>query len=225
MTTRARRLRGAQRGLSLVELLVGSAIGLVLVGGASKLFVDSMDDSRRIIIETRVHQDLRAAADLVARDLKRAGYWANALQGVAYPPLDNPYRIAAPTAASGPASQVDYAFARDADNAVNATTEQFGFRLQDNAIRVLNGGTWQQLTDPGTVVITQFSVTPVTRVVSLGHFCSPVCAPGSAGCPAVSVRRFDIVLRGRAPNDAAVVREIRESVRLRNDEVAPAACP
>ena len=78
--------RGRQSGLSLVELLVGAAIGLFLVGGATKLFIDTLDDSRRLIIETRVNQDLRAASDLVARDLRRAGYWPNALQAAVQPP-------------------------------------------------------------------------------------------------------------------------------------------
>ena len=70
-----------QAGLSLVELLVGATIGLFLVGGAAKLFIDSIGDTRRMIIETRVNQDLRAAADLMARDLRRAGYWQGALAG------------------------------------------------------------------------------------------------------------------------------------------------
>lgn len=218
-----RRARGCQCGLSLVELLVGTAIGLFLVGGATKLFIDTLDDTRRLIIETRVNQDLRAAADLIARDLRRAGYWQSPLQGVSYPPAANPYRVATP--ASGVATSITYAFSRDAtENNTLDTNEQFGFRLNNNAIEV-NNGTWQQLTDPVSVVVTQFSVTPVWRTVPLGHFCSPPCTPGSAGCPALLVRRFDILLRGQATGDANVVREVRESVRLRNDEVEPAACP
>ena len=72
-----RRHRG-QRGLSIVELLIGLAIGLFIVGGAIKLFVDNLTNNRRLLLETRVNQDLRAAADLIARDLRRAGYWRNA---------------------------------------------------------------------------------------------------------------------------------------------------
>jgi prepilin peptidase dependent protein B len=213
--------RGRQSGLSLVELLVGAAIGLFLVGGATKLFIDTLDDSRRLIIETRVNQDLRAASDLVARDLRRAGYWPNALQAAVQPPgVLNPYS----TASVAP-GQVLYAYARDGDNALNATTEQLGFQLDGNVIRVLNGGTWQQVTDPQSVVVTQFSISPITRLEPAGHLCPTPCAAGTAGCPAVAVRRYDIVMTGHAPNDTSVVRQISESVRLRNDEVQPASCP
>ncbi len=47
-----------------------------------------------------------------------------------------------------------------------------------------------------------------------------------ANCPQLIVRRFDIVVRGRGlpPNDN-IRREIRESVRVRNDEITQVVCP
>lgn len=224
---RARLPRHPQRqtGLSIVELLVGSTIGLFLVGGAAKLFIDSIGDTRRMIIETRVNQDLRAAADLMARDLRRAGYWQAALAGAVYPAMLNPYRGTTPTSTA--TNSTTYAFSRDAtENNTLDGNESFGFRLQNNAIETRVGsGTWQQVTDPGAVTVTQFTVTPVQRVVPVGQYCTPACAAGSAGCPSLVVRRFDIVLQGQAPSDANVRREIRESVRLRNDELPLASCP
>jgi prepilin peptidase dependent protein B len=213
-----------QRGLSLVELMVGSALGLLLVGGATKLFIDSVDDTRRIVTEARVHQDLRAAADLVVRDLRRAGYWANAPLGAAAPLLPNPYAPVVSTDATVAAGAVTFAYSRDTNNTVEAN-EQFGFRLQSQALQALNGGAWQQVTDPGSVVITEFRVQPIDRVVPLGHHCSPACAPGSLGCPATHVRSFEVVLRGHLPHDATAVREVREATRLRNDQLLPVSCP
>jgi type IV pilus assembly protein PilW len=213
-----------QRGLSVVELLVGAAVGLFLLGGAAKLFVDSVSDSRRLIVETRVNQDLRAAADLIARDLRRAGYWQNALSAAApASAVANPYGAVAVTGAASSA-QLTYSFSRDANDVVDAN-EAFGFRLAGNAVQTqVNNGSWQQVTDPTAVAVTQFAVTPVLRDVSLGHLCTPMCAVGSPGCPSMQVRSYDIVLVGRAATDNNVVREIRESVRLRND-VPPPACP
>ena len=71
-----------QRGMSIIEMLVGVVVGLLVVAGASKLMIDSFGENRRLLLETRVNQDLRAAADLIARDIRRAGYWANAGSGV-----------------------------------------------------------------------------------------------------------------------------------------------
>jgi prepilin peptidase dependent protein B len=73
LTKPSMRLR-RQRGLSIIELMVGVAIGMFIIGGAIKLFVDMFGNNRRLLIETRVNQDLRATADIIARDLRRAGY-------------------------------------------------------------------------------------------------------------------------------------------------------
>jgi len=228
-----------QAGLSVVEMLVGVAVGLFLLGGALKLFIDSINDSRRLMIETRVNQDLRAAADLIARDLRRAGYWQNALAGAASPPTINPYRLATPVA--GAASSITYSFSRDGtENNVVDANETFGFRLNNNAVEVqVSNGNWQQVTDPTAVAVTSFAVTPVVREVPLGQFCTPACCrptqPGcspptaptiaDANCPVANVRRFDIVLRGESTVNNTIVREIQESVRLRNDELPVAGCP
>ncbi|MDP1789633.1 MAG: hypothetical protein Q8L12_03580 [Methylibium sp.] len=59
----------------MVELLVGFTVALFVVIGSIVLLVDQLRDSRRLLLEARVHQDLRAAADLISRDLRRAGFW------------------------------------------------------------------------------------------------------------------------------------------------------
>lgn len=216
--------RRREAGLSLIETMVGLAVGLFIVGGAVKLFVDNMDSNRRLLVETRVNQDLRAAADLIARDLRRSGYWQNALS--ASPAASNPYSATSPSGAAS-ASQVTYSLSRDdpgAENDILDANEMLGFRLNNNAID-MRVGTWQQLTDPSSVIVTEFTVTPVVREVPLGQFCTPACAASAPGCPTLKVRRFDIVLRGRAPGDSNVTREISESVRLRNDELPTIPCP
>ena len=39
----------AQRGLSIIELMVGVAVGLFVAGGAAKLFVDNLSNNRRVL--------------------------------------------------------------------------------------------------------------------------------------------------------------------------------
>lgn len=225
-----------QAGFSLVELLVGVAVGLFIVGGAIKLIVDHLTDSRRLLVETRVSQDLRAAADIVARDLRRSGYWQRAIplgfpsaaSAVVSPAASNPY-AAAPAASSA----VTYHYSRDAteNNAINTVSgqpnENFGFRLMNGSVEAQTGaGVWQQVTDPNTVQVTTFTVATAHQEMTLGQYCTPACALGSAGCPSVFVRRFDITLVGNAPPpNAAVQRRVDISVRPRNDEVPIPNCP
>ena len=78
------RARRRQRGLSIVELMVGMAIGLFVVAAASMLVVTQLSDNRRLTLETQVQQDLRATADIITRELRRAGHWGKARDGVWY---------------------------------------------------------------------------------------------------------------------------------------------
>jgi prepilin peptidase dependent protein B len=232
-------VRSRQTGLSIIELMVGVAIGLFIVGGAIKLFVDIFGNNRRLLIETRVNQDLRAAADLIARDLRRAGYWRNAASGVAAAASrpTNPYTAASATTLS--ASGVTYAYDKDGTDTVNNATEQFGFRVNGNVIEMRVGIAWQPVTDPTMVQITSSSLVsnPASGVqwVSVADSCPCVgagtcVAPSSAASvaagnwPEIGVRWVDIVIEGRSTTDPRVTRRIVESVRMRNEQ-SRGACP
>lgn len=215
--------RHLQAGLSLIETMVGIAVGLFIVGGALKLFIDNLDNNRRLLIETRVNQDLRAAADLIARDLRRAGYWQNAASGVWQPAgaatAINPNLAIA--GECGVTNDITYSF----DDASGAPTSG-GFRLVAGRIDTFVTSTWQALTDPSTMTVTQFCITPLNRVVNLLPRCVvATCPAGSTTCPpTLTVRQYSLVLRGQARSDANVVRQLEEVVRVRNDELS-GACP
>lgn len=223
----AGRPRARARGFSIVELLVGVAIGLIVTSSTVVLSSRSMASSRQLLAEIRVNQDLRAVADLVTRDLRRAGYWGNAILGTQTTATgsvaaSNPYAAVS----TGVAGAVTYAFTRDAteNNALDGS-EQFGFRLQSGRVEMQTAqGAWQAVTDPDVLTITAFTITPAMTTLALGHLCPTTCAPGAPNCPTVTVRRIDLLLRGQSVRDAALTRELRSSVRLRNDEFA-GACP
>lgn len=241
--------RCKQSGLSIVELLVGVAVGLFIVGGALKLFVDYVGNSRRLVLETRLNQDLRAAADLIARDLRRAGYWGNSTGGVvttaaAPVPASSPYASVSPSAASGVTSTTTYSYSQGTENNTLDSGENFGFRLSSGVVQYLRGGTnWQAITDDKTVTISNFSITPAHSCVSLQQYCTgsvsagcAVCTVGNGkldangcptatctgtgitACPRITMRRFNIALQGTSATDANVIRNLQESVRVRNDQ-------
>jgi prepilin peptidase dependent protein B len=212
------------RGLSLVELLIGVAIGLVLAAATATFLAGSLRDNRSLLLESRLMQDLRTAADVVARDLRRAGYWADAAAGVWSPGASgvatNPYLALAPaTAASDAAS---FAYSRDAvENGAVDGNEQFGFRLRNGVIEMqLGAANWQALTDSTSLTVTAFAVTPSRQSVALGELCPVACPAGSPACPPrLEVRTFAVRITGRAAADAAVTRTVRSQVRLRSDPV------
>ena len=217
-----------QRGVSLVELLVGMAVGLLIAAGGVMLLTGNLRDNRSLILEARLMQDLRTASDMVSRNLRRAGAWGGSSAGVwtrgATTLIDNPYTALSPSAAASDA--VSFQFSRDAaENHSVDSNEQFGFRLRSGVLEMrLGGAGWQAMTDANVVAITRFSVTPSVQPISLEGSCANPCPAGGAGpCPPQQwVRSFALQISGRSVADAAVVRHIASSVRLRNDPVVGA---
>lgn len=217
------------RGISMVELLVGLAVGLFIAAAGVTLMAGNLRENRALMLESRLMQDLRTAADIITRDLRRAGYWAGAVAAIqavpGSPTAANPYLAVAPAAAASDA--VTFAFSRDAsENQTLDSNEQFGFRLRRGVIEMqLGSGNWQALTDANTVVVTGFTVTPTIEELSLAAQCARPCAPVTPECPPrQQVRSLDVSIQGRSSADATVQRSLRSSVRLRNDAVV-GACP
>lgn len=219
--------RRAQRGASLVELMVGVAVGLVVVAAAVTLAATQVGEHRRLQLEAQLQQDLRAAADLVTRELRRAGHWPDATLAIATagaPAAPNPHAAISPDAVS--TTQVDFAYARQ-----DGATGPFGFRLDGRVLRMrLGAAGWQELTDANVVRVSSFTVTP-RNGAPIRLPCPRPCADGTTECwPTLTVREFVIDIAGEAAADPAVRRSLRTVVRPRNDLVASheagaPACP
>ena len=221
-------LRLHQRGLSIVEILVGAAVGLFIVAGAAMLVGTNLSENRKLVIDAQIQQDLRATADIITRELRRAGTWRLSENGVWVPdaaPTTNLGIAVAPL--STPATQVDFRYER-----ISGAQGQSVFKLEDGRIKsllTLPAG-WQDLTDRNVMVVTAFSVTPrhvdepsgATYAVEKLP-CPKLCADTTTNCwPTLRVREFQIDITGQSALDASVQRSVRTIVRLRNDHVAPA---
>lgn len=70
-----------QRGVSLIELMVGIAIALILMAGVLTLMVRVSTEGGESVRATRLNQELRSTLDFMTKDLQRAGFvdWFDAL--------------------------------------------------------------------------------------------------------------------------------------------------
>jgi len=66
----------AQRGFSLVELMVALAIGIFLLAGALTVFQQTRTQYRAIEAVSRLQETARYAMSVLENDLRLAGYWA-----------------------------------------------------------------------------------------------------------------------------------------------------
>lgn len=213
-----------QRGFTLVEVMVGLAIGLLVVSVAAALLATHLREHRSMLVEARLMQDLRTSTDIIVRDIRRSGYWGHSRMalrpGTA---ASNPYAALAPASAASDA--VSFQFSRDAtENDVVDDNERFGFRLRKGVIEMLiGGGSWQALTDAGTLEVLSFQVTAESQLQSLREACDRPCDPAVASCgPAIEQRRLTIAITARALSDHQVVRTLTSQARIRNDLVSGA---
>jgi prepilin peptidase dependent protein B len=209
-------LRRVVRGLSLVELLVGVVIGLFIVGGAAYFTVNFNNENRRLLLEARLTQDMRAAMDIVTRDVRRAGYWQSAASGVsiylASPPTVtySSTGFGTITPASGvTASNVSYAYDKSASAAATAG-DQFGFALSANVLTTTIGTSGAQpLTDINTTRVSAFDVTTSQAQENIS------CSSGAT--PSVYIRSVTIKMTASSAIDPSIVRTLSNQVRIRND--------
>lgn len=209
-----------QRGLSLVEMMVGVAVGLFIVAGAALLASSQLGENRRLLLETQVQQDLRAAADLITRELRRTGF-ISASQDLVWSPSNpgkQPDANLYPTLALNTGGDVvSYGYDRYALPGPNS----YGFRLNNHVIqqRIANDPP-QDLTDGSTLKVTVFQValaaTPLQQIA-----CPRLCMPGyTQDCwPTVNVVDATVTITGEAVSDPRVTRTVVSRVRLRNEGV------
>ena len=236
--------RRLQRGLSLVELMVGITVGLIVTAGASMVAVNQINGHRRLMLETQIQQDLRTAADLIHQDIRRAGYrgmtglgvWApasgagTAQEIPAMTPSPNTYSA---ISVGDDKHSITYSYARglnSSNTGAPLSNENFGVKLANRALYLQVGmvndrPNWQPITDPDTLEILSFNINPVTQLVDLADFCDKVCTgAGCAAGPQQEVRRIEITMQGRAAHDPSVVRTLSVVERLRADNIT-GACP
>lgn len=75
------RNRHNQRGISLIEMMVGFVVALVVLWGISVVYLNTAATGKTSNAVTQLNQDLRAVMDIMVADIRRAGAWVNASSG------------------------------------------------------------------------------------------------------------------------------------------------
>lgn len=202
--------RPGQRGLSLIELMISLSVGLFLLGGLLTFLLNNTKSNADTAKAVRLSQELRSTMDLMAGDIRRAGFWGNAQLGIGSTPVANPFG-AINTSTAG---CILYSYDQNLDGVLNsnAPDERFGFLLDGGAVKMRSGSVsyscaasaeWQALTDANSVTITALTFT-ATSTAAVNN-------------TRVTVRNITITLTGQSKSDASVVQTLTETVRVRND--------
>jgi type II secretory pathway component PulJ len=162
------KFRRGSAGISLVELMVGIAVGLVVLVGLSSVYVNSVRGGRTTTASNQLNQELRALMDIMVNDLRRTGHWSTAAAGVA-----NPFMALTTQPAINGGNCILYSY--DATFAgitpgVPGPEDRFGFRLNTGGVvQAVQPGTlastatpcananWEPLTDELSTQVTQLT--------------------------------------------------------------------
>lgn len=203
-----------QRGFTLGELMIGVALALFLLSGLILTFTSTTKSSVDTLRAAKGSQDLRGAMMMMARDLRRAGYWANAASMTGSPATVNPFATLN-TAAAG---CVLFAYDQNGNGTLDVG-ESFGYRLNGGAIEARTAGaaddcaaatnSWEALTDAKVNAIN-------TLTFTLAELAAPITGGGN-----MIVRQVTIDAAAQLARDAAVKQTFTETVRIRNDVYRP----
>lgn len=219
-----------ENGISLVELLVGLAAGLIVVTAASHAFIVISDSGYSQLRRLRLEHELRSVLQVMKRDLRRAGYW-NWQPGMGLSLVENPFMSEGFRPLTGRASAseaadscVTFSYDLDRDGLVNAASmELFGYRLRDGAIEMRSSGTsaacsdgiWQDITMP-TIRITLLKFT----IDRIPHDLAAPELPCTAAQPCRHDMFVTVDLGGELVDAAEIRYRIRDKVGLHNARIS-----
>ena len=63
-----------QRGVTLVELMIGLAVGLIVVGAVLSVYLTTVNTSGETLKSSRLNQQVSAIMNVMSNDIRRAGY-------------------------------------------------------------------------------------------------------------------------------------------------------
>lgn len=196
------------RGFSLVELMVGMALGLILTGAVLALVVAIIQSNRQTLQSTRLNQELRATLALVANDLRRARAVDDPLT-IALQPGGNPYQAVSVSMISAGDACIVYGYDADEDRDGAIESRWHVLRREagpSGASRVVllsSTARPASCAEGGSAIALGSDQVDITRLVV-----SPVTTAADEG----SVREFTVTITGHLADDAPDVARIERTM-------------
>ncbi len=79
-----------QNGMTIIELMVGMAVGLLILLGVTTVYINTLHTSANTLGGSRLNQEMAAIMNIMVNDIRRAGYW-EAASAAFTTPTKNPF--------------------------------------------------------------------------------------------------------------------------------------
>lgn len=156
------------RGLSLIELMVGLTVGLFIVLASTQIYVSAARGGVDSTRANRLNQDLRSVLNIVMADIRRAGYWATTNNNTPNPFTDTNRNIA--MTPNCVVYSYDATWNGGTAGTVDPGIDFGGARFANESVQTLRSSTvsstvgpcsdataWENLTDPSVIRITSMT--------------------------------------------------------------------
>lgn len=145
-----------ESGETLMGLLVGMAVGWVVLAAGSALLALELRAHRANLQDSHMHHDLRSAMDWMARELRKTQYSAKAAETRSPSSCEDAF-CDGPEDFHVEGDTILFSYDRD-HNGLQDNNECMGFRLSNKAIQIRRScrasGDWQAITDRSNLEIT-----------------------------------------------------------------------
>jgi prepilin-type N-terminal cleavage/methylation domain-containing protein len=211
--------RRHQAGVTLIEMMVAIVVGLIVVAAVLAFIVSIMKANRQNIESTRLMQEMRATAAVIAADVRRARGVTDPLATVKLT-NGNPYREIRTTPVTNPAGCISFGY----DGGVSGPYRMI--RRRNDKIELLGTTSPQATVDctnapaatTGNVVVMPLTSDQV-RITSLTFQRLPLDAGTGAEPPPDRTREIRITMTGQLVNADAdlanISRTISQSIYVR----------
>lgn len=216
-------MRHHQRGISLVEILIGLSIALVIVVAVFGIFTSTFTGSQRVLERGKLDRDLYSIMDIIVSDIQRAGFWVNATNisatnGTAG--STNPFLAGTnDITTNGATNCLTFTYDSTTDGTVD-DTDKFGYGLSGSAIRFRQVGStfdcasasgWTSLSDTNVITITGFNVTSTNTAVNINTNTTST----------INYRKVTVTITGNLKNDTTNTRTLTRTIKIYNNKYSP----
>lgn len=181
-----------QSGFTLIEIMISLILGLIVLAATISIYVATVGSSSNTIKSTRLSHDLEAVMALMINDIKRAGYWGGAT--VTADSRNNLFTAATTNIQFPINTCVLYSYdggngttggiPHDSNGIVDSD-EYYGFKFEDNTLKMrktgtttasCDDGTWEEFIEGDQLTITQlqFDFGPVAGLLPATSRCMNV---------------------------------------------------
>lgn len=209
----------------MVEMLVSLVVNVIVLFALISIFSSNLSNMTSSTNIDALSQQLEVAMQIMADNIRRAGYWSNASSNLGAGSNNNPFMAAATDISVTGGNCILFTYDSNSTGSLPSITsasddDRYGYRLVNQTLQTRPYGAtfacnaaasnWENVTNPTIVQITALSFTLNSSTVPVGAVSNTML-----------VRSVDISITGQLTSNNAVTKTLTQHVRIMNDKFVP----